>query len=56
MLLALPFVTFLCFFFILRELGFDWRRTVLAAAVFEGTSVVVVIITREGLAHAIYRP
>ena len=60
MLLALPSIAFLCFFFVLRELGFDWRRTVLAAAVFEGTSVVVIteilsvprLITRGGVAVA----
>ncbi len=60
MLLALPVSTFLCFFLILREMGFEWRKGVLAAAILEGASVVVItevlsvprLITRGGVAIA----
>jgi hypothetical protein len=59
-LLALPVATFLCFFLILREMGFDWRKGVLASAILEGASVVVItevlsvprLITRGGVAIA----
>jgi hypothetical protein len=60
MLIALPAVAFLCFFLILREMGFEWRRGVLAAAVFEGASVAAIteilsvprLVTRGGVAVA----
>jgi hypothetical protein len=60
MLLALPAVAFLCFFLILREMGFEWRRGVLTAAVFEGASVAAIteilsvprLVTRGGVAVA----
>lgn len=42
MLLALPVIAFALFYRILRERGSDWRKTVLTAAVFWGTSVVVI--------------
>src|SRR5690242_13382751 len=41
MILFLP-ATFLTFFFILRAKGVDWRRSILAAATFWGTSAVVI--------------
>jgi hypothetical protein len=42
MLLILPVAAILLFFLILREKGIEWRRAVLAAAVFCGTCVVVI--------------
>lgn len=48
MLLMIPLAAFLLFFLILREKGIDWRRAVLAAAVFWGTCVVVITETLSG--------
>ncbi|MGH9431370.1 MAG: hypothetical protein ACRD3T_07490 [Terriglobia bacterium] len=58
MLLILPVAAFVLIYLILREKGIDWRRAVLAAAVFWGTCVVVItetlsvprLITRDAVA------
>jgi len=42
MLLILPVIAFVLFLQTLRDQGLDWRRGILAAAVFWGTSVVLV--------------
>lgn len=42
MLLILPILAFLFFYFIFRALKIEWRRAALAAAVFCGTCVVVI--------------
>ena len=58
MLLILPIAAFIFFYLILRKKGVDWRRASLAAAVFWGTSVVVItetlsvprLLTRDAVA------
>ena len=42
MLLVFPIFAFLLFFLIFRRLHFEWRKSVLAAAVFWGTSVTLI--------------